>query len=388
LTTWGCGDGNAATWLTGNGQSVLIDAGADLERPAPELVETLTAEGILTDMGHLYGATVMLTTRCNLSCSYCYQNESMEGEAPVRIQLQTLTPDRLAEVRDFVATQMRTYSKSALHVLLTGGEPLLQYRSCELLLEGLGPLGMVAAQMFTNAVLLTTDRARGLSAAGLTSLQVSFDGFSADHDRYRKDAAGTGSYERIVANIAAALDAVPQLAITARVNVTTSNVDRLHLLLEDLDNRVGAARLTLRLGLIDDIGIGFADAPARDLRTGNRVRDLAVGAVERGFTVDPLATVADCLYCGIVGGGSGTVINADGTLYSCWESVGRTGYEVGDLRSGYLSPDQLEGRWVDCSYNVVDRERTRSAISQICDEVDAAVLDRRFELLSPLEVTA
>ncbi len=104
--------------------------------------------------------------------------------------------------------------------------------------------------------------------------------------------------------------------------------------------------------------------------------------------MDLLATVADCLYCGVIGGGSGTVINADGTLYSCWESVGRTGYEVGDLRTGYLPPDQLDGRWVDCSYNVVDRERTRPAISQICDEVDVAVLDRRFELLTPLEVTA
>ncbi len=169
--------GKYGTWLTGNGQSVLIASEADLDHPAAELVETLVAEGLLADMGHLYGATVMLTTRCNLTCSYCYQNESADEEIPVRIPRQTLTANRVAEVRDFVAAQMHANGKSALHVLLTGGEPLLQYGSCQLLLENLAPPGMAGVQMLTNAVLLTADRACGLSAAGLTSLQVSFDGF-------------------------------------------------------------------------------------------------------------------------------------------------------------------------------------------------------------------
>lgn len=380
--------GRYGSWLTANGQSVLVSSDLGLDDPPQQLLELLAEEGLLTDHSHVYGTTVMMTTRCNLTCSYCYQNESALAGVPVRIPRKTLSPDALGQVRDFIARQMESYDKSALHLLLTGGEPLLQFRSCEQLLATLAPLGLTAAQMFTNAVLLTPERARTLAHGGLTHLQVSFDGYAADHDRYRKDAAGTGSYDKILRNIRQALDVAPQLAITARVNVTASNLDRLGLLLDDIADRVGASSVSLRLGLVDDIGIGFDDAPARNVRTGQQVRDLALAAVDLGFFVEPLASLADCLYCGVIGGGSGSVINSDGTLYSCWESVGRAGYEVGDLTVGYLPADQLTARWVDCSYNVTDRESSRAAVALICDQVDAAVLDRCYERLVPAETLA
>lgn len=366
-------------WLSANGRSILVTADTDLSQPSAELLEALRTEGLLDKRSDVYGATVMTTTRCNLTCSYCYQNESALGPTPVRIPQRAMRPEMIDEVCSFITGQMARYGKAAVHLLLTGGEPLLQFRACEQILLRLGPLGLTAAQMFTNGVLLNAERASTLKQAGLTHVQISFDGNREDHDRYRRDTAGEGSFDRILRNLATALDAAPGLRVTARVNVSARNIDKLPEFLDSLAREIGVDTVSLRFGLLDDIGIGFSDAPERNAGTGAKIRSLAVEGVDRGFQVEPLATTENCLYCGVVGGGSGCVINADGALYSCWESVGRDGLEVGSVQSGYLPHEVLAPRWVDCSYNVVGGESSRDVIRQICDNVDAAVLDRQFE---------
>lgn len=379
--------GPHGTWLLRGAQAVLISTDTDLTSPPTDMVVALAEEGLLSEDHSTYGATVMLTTRCNLTCEYCYQNERLTERAPARIPTRTLAANQLDALTEFIRRQMATYEKSELSLLLTGGEPLLQFRTCLDLLEALTPLGLGAVQMFTNAVLLTPARAQALQQAGLTHLQVSFDRAQPDHDRYRKNRSGIGTYDRTLRNILAALDVAPSVDYVARINVSASNVPGLEQLIDDLAGRLGTDRICLRFGLLDDIGIGFVDAPGSMGQVRDLLMPVVLLAVDLGFTVDPLASVEDCLYCGVVGGGSGCVINADGTLYSCWESVGRSGYEVGDINHGYLTPEQLSGRWVDCSYNVTTARHDRTALSALCDAIDLAVLDRTYERSLPTGAT-
>ena len=313
---------------------------------------------------------------CNLTCSYCFQNESADQtHGPARIPRITLQSGTVPTIRDFVAAQMARHERTMLHLLLTGGEPLMNFAVCLELLEQMTSLNMTAAQMFTNGVLLTRARATALIGAGLTSAQVSFDGNRADHDRYRRNQAGAGSYSTILENLQAVRAGHPDFELTARINVSKDNLYGIEELLRDLQEHIGTTSTTIRLGLIDDIGIGFDGAPERSTATAERLVVLTECALELGFQVDSLASPARCLYCGIVGGGSGTVINSDGTLFSCWESVGRAGFEVGNLATGYLPREELVGRWVDCTYNVSHTERDTATLSSIQDLVDAAAFD-------------
>lgn len=378
--------GRHGTWLDSGERAVLVSADTDLSNPSEQLLLDLRGHGFLTEATSTYAVTAMMTTRCNLVCDYCFQAEA-PGADSTRIPEHALTSANVEGIIRFVAQQMSVHGKSQADLLLTGGEPLLSFQRCCELLREVGHLGLGAAQMFTNGVLLTSERARILADLGLSHVQISFDGQGADHDRYRRDRAGRGTYTRTITNLGRAVEASPTIDYVARLNVSGSNIDSLRALIDELHGLVGCDSVQLRFGLLDDIGIGFDDASTLTERATADLLAVVLHAVDLGFTVAPLASVAKCRYCSIPGGVSGCVINADGTLYSCWESVGRDGYEVGTIDSGYLPHPELNGRWVDCSYNVQTDAQARQRIAAMSDRIDTAVLDRLFELGSAVEVS-
>lgn len=70
-------------------------------------------------------------------------------------------------------------------------------------------------------------------------------------------------------------------------------------------------------------------------------------------------------------------MNADGQLYSCWESAGREGWDVGDIDSGYLPAEAIQPRWVACDFDIKSHgtdEQTREFFARI----DAATLDSMY----------
>ena len=379
--------GRHGTWVDDGHQAVLVSEDFCVDPPSPRLVEALRCEGLTSRRGDTYAVTVVSTTRCNLVCDYCFQADVGET-GPVRIPPVSVTDRGIEDMTSFVAHQMAATGRSAVDLLITGGEPLLSFVHCCELLRCFGALGMSAAQMFTNGALLTSDRAVRLSELGLSRVQVSLDGDRAEHDRYRRDASGRGTYEKVLANLRVAARVAPDLELVVRVNVSATNIPSIVTLIDDLQDRVGPEALELRFGLLDDIGVGFTNAPLRTDATMAALADVMVEAVDRGFFVAPLASVAGCQYCSVPAGGTGCVINADGTLYSCWESVGRAGYEVGTVVDGYLDASVLVDRWVDCSFNVVADGLSTGWMDEATDRIDARVLDRMYERSLTVGATA
>jgi len=68
------------------------------------------------------------------------------------------------------------------------------------------------------------------------------------------------------------------------------------------------------------------------------------------------------------------VVNADGTLSSCWETAGKPDWKVGTVAEGYLADADIRGRWTSCesSYRYADDAGTMAGFE---DTVDAALLD-------------
>lgn len=133
--------------------------------------------------------------RCNLRCTYCMPEESLNGQGIFLPGPKLLSDEELLRV-------VRMFVNLGVHkIRLTGGEPLLRPGLTELVshvsrLEGVEDLAMT-----TNAILLPR-LANPLFEAGLGRITVSLD--SLDDDVFRSMAGGRGSVEEVLGGIEAA----------------------------------------------------------------------------------------------------------------------------------------------------------------------------------------
>jgi len=186
----------------------------------------------------------------------------------------------------------------------------------------------------------------------------------------RTTRAGGPTFDRILANVAAAQQAT-DLRFTFRVNLTPAALDRIDDLLVRLAAAVAAERCGFGIAPVMDYGWGVDQQVEHSSHDTRRIVNAYALAQELGFRIARPGP-AYCAFCSVERGRLGAVVNADGTLYSCWDAVGRVGYEVGTVASGYL--EYPPERWVRCG----DSARATGApdrVASLADEVDAAVLD-------------
>ncbi|RPJ64232.1 MAG: radical SAM protein, partial [Acidobacteria bacterium] len=107
---------------------------------------------------HPVAAHLVVTRRCNLSCSYC--NEFDTFSRPVPFEDLERRVDRLAQMGTAIIT-------------LSGGEPLL-HPELDRLVRAIRQRGILAT-LLTNGTLLTAERIETLNRAGLDQLQISID---------------------------------------------------------------------------------------------------------------------------------------------------------------------------------------------------------------------
>ncbi|MFI5642455.1 radical SAM protein [Streptomyces goshikiensis] len=348
----------------------------------PEAEQRLHESGMFT-AGRIssYSLTVLTSTHCNLGCGYCFQNTAQDqagGSRPPRIAQTRLTSKTITEILGFTERQMAEAGLDKLRILLFGGEPLLNPRGCLELLERAAGIAPTSAWMISNATLLTPSLARRLADLGLTSVQVTFDGDRADHDRIRVGRAdGGATFDKIVGNMARASEDTA-LQWTLRVNVSQETFHGVDALIDRLAGALDPARCTLYFARIGDVGVGYANSllhtgelPAAFTRWQRRALDL-------GFTVARPGARKTCVTCGHTDGRYGAVVSADGTLASCWETAGKPDWEVGTAADGYRPGTQTRDRWIACQdlYRYDEDART---LARFRDSVDTALLDYLHE---------
>ena len=322
-----------------------------------------------------FSLTVLTSTACNLGCGYCFQNTGEEAKGqfrPARIVNKRLSTSVVDRIVAFTAQRMSQAGLNRLNLLLFGGEPLLNPAGCLELLRRTEAIGRDFASMATNAVLLTPALARELNDAGLRGVQVTFDGSREEHDAVRVRRSGGGTFDAIVENLSRAMSCT-DLQWHFRVNVSHRNVDRIGDLFGQLAGRIDPTRCSLTFAWVGDSGVGYANDLGYVDSVSDRFIDWSIRAVENGFHVSRPSMRTTCQICSVPGGDQGAVVNADGVLYSCWQSAGKAGWQVGTVDSGYLEVAAVKERWVTCGYEYHQGDPLQ--VDRFQDRVDGRLLD-------------
>lgn len=133
--------------------------------------------------------------RCNLRCSYCMPEASLQGQGVFLPREALLSDDELVRL-------VRVFTRLGVHkIRLTGGEPLLRPGLPALVERIAGVPGIEDLALTTNGILLPR-LAGDLRAAGLGRITVSLD--SLDEASFLKLSGNRGSVAEVLDGIAAA----------------------------------------------------------------------------------------------------------------------------------------------------------------------------------------
>ena len=169
-------------------------------------------------------AWLHITDQCNLRCSYCYlphTKEDMTAET-AQISIEKL----------FDSAKKHNYKR--VKIKYAGGEPLLRFDLVKLCHEQAQKMALKYKIPFdetilTNSTLLNEEKAQQIKQMGM-KVMISLDGLSQNHDNQRHYSDKSGSFQKVIAGINAAINAgiPPHISIT----VTELNAPNLFELVE------------------------------------------------------------------------------------------------------------------------------------------------------------
>jgi uncharacterized protein len=156
----------------------------------------------------LTNMTLGVTEQCNLRCGYC-------GYSGLYPELRQHSPNHMSfdtarKALDFLKTRSR--ASEMIYIGFYGGEPLVEsllIKKCITYAEDIFDRKLVSFRITTNGTLLSGDICEFLVAHDVT-ITVSLDGPKELHDRYRRDIAGRGTFDRVYQNLVALRQAHPE----------------------------------------------------------------------------------------------------------------------------------------------------------------------------------
>jgi uncharacterized protein len=294
--------------------------------------------------------TVLTTYSCNFACTYCVE-EGIRG--PVFME------DGMAHrAADYIIAKCSEYGSEKISLTFYGGEPLLNMPAIRTVARRLADFSGANAipmeiSLSTNGVLLTPDIIRELKPFGLKGAKITLDGPQETHDKNRPFRNGKGSFDILVANVAAAADLID---IMVEVNFDDANVMRIPELLDYLVKIEVVKKISSiifnpisstpkdREGLRPSTE---SDRPFLSRETARHMIELQTAALGRGFPVR-VGVVAHM--CEMIAKKTSFIIDPHGDLYRCGGLAGRKEFGFGTLGEPEHDPYLGLELWKRCAH--------------------------------------
>ncbi|MBO7364022.1 MAG: thioether cross-link-forming SCIFF peptide maturase [Lachnospiraceae bacterium] len=276
---------------------------------------------------------------CNLSCSYCF---AAQGRYNGPSALMSFEVGKQA--LDFLVAHSGT--RHNLEVDFFGGEPLLNFGVVKQLVAYARGIEQEHGKHFrftltTNGMKID-DEVIDFCNKEMSNVVLSLDGRKEVHDRFRVDAMGRGSYDRIVPLFRKLVEARGGKSYYMRGTFTHFNPD----FTEDVFHMADLGFTELSMEPV----VCSPDSPsaltAEDLEiVKEQYEILAKDMLRRKKEGHPITfyhymldlTDGPCIYKRISGCGSGTeymAVTPQGDLYPCHQFVSDPRYRLGDVWSG------------------------------------------------------
>jgi len=289
--------------------------------------------------------TVAPTLACNFGCDYCFQGQDKPNEG-MREDVQ----DALLALVQRVSPAIKR-----LHIAWYGGEPLLRRDLIASLSDRLIELcrqrGLAYdAMIVTNGYFLDVEVARKLVDRRVRAAQITLDGLPSYHDARRHLHSKKGTFARIVDNLKAVVDAVPELAISVRVNIDDRNREDIEGLLDLLAEQGLGGRPNLKLYFAPIEAMtegchGVTDVTMSKSRYARLEADLYRHGFKAGLTALPYPPRFHGT-CAAVRP-RGFVIVPSGDIHKCWDTVSDPSRAIGTLFDlDALNHSELSKAWL------------------------------------------
>lgn len=213
----------------------LLDNGFLVEDREQEVKDTVEIGRKNCENESTYKLIINPTLNCNFRCWYCYEDHN----APTKMDAGTL--EKIKRLVDNIAADSKI---KHIDLSFFGGEPLLFYADtvrsiidyvksvCDSCNDELGfSVHFTSNGYLINDVVLA--HLRSVDASSV-SFQITLDGGRDLHNKVRYSTSGTGSYDRIIANVKRLLS--NDIDVVLRINYTKQNIASVPSILGDLES--------------------------------------------------------------------------------------------------------------------------------------------------------
>ena len=304
---------------------------------------------------------------CNLNCTYCFASQGKyHGE---RALMSFETGKRAL---DFLVEH--SGSRRNLEVDFFGGEPLMNFQVVKDLVAYARSIEPETGKHFrftlTTNGMLVDDDVIDFANRECHNVVLSLDGRKEIHDRFRKDYAGNGSWDKIVPKFQKFVKARGNKGYYMRGTFTHANPD----FLKDIETMLDLGFTELSMEPVvcsadDPSALTEADKPIV-MEQYEKLAELMLRRDEEGrpftfyhYMID--LTGGPCIYKRISGCGSGTeymAVTPWGDLYPCHQFVGEEAFKLGDIYTG-VTNHAVQAQFAAC--NVYAREECRTCWARL-----------------------
>lgn len=277
------------------------------------------------------------TMNCNMNCPYCYEEKNSKR----------MNEEIKNALINFVEKNIIETKMESFHVTWYGGEPLLEKNIILELSKKFIKITekngvQYSASIITNGSLLDFETAKMLKNDCKVGLaQITIDGLDNVHNNRRILKNGMNSFGMIINNIEKCKGI---LNVSIRVNIDKSNIanteDLINYFINEkkwIDNEITYYFAPVTDTCNSDINSCFSSREFGEIDSQLLRLIYEKGNISSINMIYPRSRLSACGALQF----NNYVVDPDGLLYKCWETIGLKEYSVGNIFSGPVLNDEL-----------------------------------------------
>lgn len=273
--------------------------------------------------------TLCPTSDCNFNCIYCFEKNS--------INCTYMSDETIQNIIKYVESKADTINK--LNVYWYGGEPLLGIHIIEKISESLLNICKdknirYFSKAISNGYNLTRKNIDILKKCHVTNMQITLDGNEETHNKRRPLKNGQATFDRIIKNLAE-MKKEDNIIVDLRINADKSNVNEAKNLIKFItDNNLSKFIFPYLARVVNDNNVYNDDCLLSAEEYFNYIVDFKEFMLANGYSKNQIRIYdyptrkSNICSCDMT---ASYVINADGSIYKCWEKVGMSEASLGNI---------------------------------------------------------